>query len=198
MSSQVETGYAFSNGCRITHGAGAIIKRPFADMDLTMTELSAGNPRGFSGQLGVIEFTTDTRLPRHVHIDAQRQHLADERILVLHGTAMVEIAGEIYVVAAKSLCHLAGGVPHTWTACPPGVRLPDGSVSTGVFTMVYEYERETSFFPTAATEPIMEASQYVAFTGDFDEIRFPKLSAREVVEKGRIVFDRKLTGVSLA
>lgn len=198
MSSKGPNGYTFTNGCRITHGTGALTKKPFADVDLIMTEFTAGNPKGFCGQLGVIEFKTDFRLPRHIHMNMEKTKLADERILVLHGTGLVEIAGKLYVVAPGSLVDAIGGVPHTWTACPPGVRLPDGSVSTGSFTMVYEYEEPTSFFPTASAEPITDPSQYQPFTGNYDEIRIPKLSAQEVAEQARIVFNQDLTKVEPA
>jgi hypothetical protein len=124
--------------------------------------------------------------------------LIDERILVLHGVGMVEIAGSIYVVAPGSLVDAIGGVPHTWTACPAGVRLPDGTVSEGRFTMVYEYEEPTSFFPTASMEVVKEPGGYDAFEGDLEEIRFPRLSREEVVERGRIIFDRDEGEVRLA
>lgn len=58
-----EVGVAFANGCRITHGNGANVKRPFKDIDLTMHELSPSNSKGFKGQLGFIEFDTECRLP---------------------------------------------------------------------------------------------------------------------------------------
>lgn len=56
-------------------------------------------------------------------MDASKDRLIDERILVLHGVGLVEIAGKIWAVAAGSLAELAGGVPHTWSACPAGVGL---------------------------------------------------------------------------
>ncbi|VUC27067.1 unnamed protein product [Clonostachys rosea] len=198
MASEIQTGYSFFHGCRITHGKGAVIKKPFTDMDLTMHELTAGSSKGFSGQLGFIEFNTSCRLPRHIHMDLEKRRLADERILVLHGAGMVEIAGEVFVVAPGSLVDAVGGVPHTWTACPAGVQLPDGYVTDGTFTMVYEYEEPTSFFPTASTAPITDASQYKEFTGNLDEIRFPKLTAKEVISKARIVMDQEICNLKLA
>ena len=188
----------FSNGCRITHGKGANIKKPFSDIDLTMHELSPSNS-GFTGQLGFIEFTSDLRLPRHIHMDSTKSKLVDERILVLNGVGVVEIAGRIYAVAPGSLADLVGGVPHTWSACPAGVKLPDGTVSEGTFTMVYEYEEPTSFFPTRSTKTITDVKDYEPFDGtDFDEIRFPKLTAKQVVERAEIVFDTKQYRLSLA
>lgn len=196
-SGQVK-GYPLSNGCRITHGQGALVKKPFPDMALTMHELTAGSAKGFSGQLGFIEFDTTCRLPRHIHMDMNKTKLADERIMVLHGVGMVEIAGKLWVVAPGSLVDAIGGVPHTWTACPPGIKLPNGLVSDGKFTMVYEYEEPTSFFRTASTVPITDTAQYVPFEGDLDEIRFPKLSAEDVAARGQIVIDRDIHNVQLA
>lgn len=193
-----EVGVKFSNGCRITHGHGANIKKPFADIPLTMHELSPKNTKGFTGQLGFIEFTSELRLPRHIHMSSDKKKLVDERILVLNGVGLVEVAGKIYATAPGTLVDAIGGVPHTWTACPAGVRLPDGSVSEGKFTMVYEYEEPTSFFPTRSTKPITDASDYEAFEGDdFDEIRFPELTAKQVVDQGEIVFDTELHKLTL-
>ena len=194
-----DVGVTFSNGCRITHGHGANIKKPFSDIDLTMHELSPGNDKGFQGQLGFIEFTSDLRLPRHIHMDASKQKLVDERILVLNGVGLVEIAGKIWATAAGTLVDIPGGVPHTWTASPANVKLPDGTVSEGKFTMVYEYEEPTSFFPTRSTVPITDASKYEPFEGDnFDEIRFPKLTAEQVAEQGDIILDKQQHKLSLA
>jgi hypothetical protein len=135
-----KVGVTFDNGCRITHGHGANIKKPFPEIDLTMHELSPSNSKGFQGQLGFIEFTSELRLPRHIHMDASKKKLVDERILVLNGVGLVEIAGKIWATAPGTLVDAIGGVPHTWSAAPAGVKLPDGSVSTGKFTMVRPYE----------------------------------------------------------
>lgn len=81
-------------------------------------------------------------------MDAAQKELVDERILVLNGVGLVELAGKIWAVAPGTLVDAVGGVPHTWTACPAGVQLPNGTVSEGKFTMVYEYEEPTSFYPT--------------------------------------------------
>lgn len=194
-----DIGVKFSNGCRITHGKGANIKKPFDDIPLTMHELSPSNSQGFKGQLGFIEFNSDLRLPRHIHMSADKTKLVDERILVLNGVGLVEVAGKVYAAAPGTLADLVGGVPHTWTACPAGVKLPDGSVSNGKFTMVYEYEEPTSFFPTKSTTVITDVSKYEPFEGnDYDEIRFPKLTAQQVVEHGEIVFDTEVCKLSLA
>ena len=194
------TGVQLANGCQITHGNAANVKRPFPDMmpGLTMHELSARNTIGFQGQLGFIQFNPDIRLPRHIPMDASKQKLVDERIMVLHGVGLVELAGEIFAVAPGSLVDAVGGVPHTWTACPAGVRLPDGSVSTGTFTMVYEYEEPTSFFPTQSTEIVRDTKQYQAYDGDLEKIRFPVLTPQEVVAQARVIVDRAEGTLSLA
>lgn len=193
-----EVGVRFANGCRITHGTGANIKKPFEDIDLSMHELSPSNTKGFSGPLGFIEFTEEYRLPRHIHMSKDKQRLIDERILILNGVALLELAGQIYAVAPGSLVETVGGVPHTFTACPKDVKLPDGTVSTGKFTMVYEYEEPTSFFPTASTEVVKEVSQYQPFVGPLEDIRFPKMTAAEVIDKGRVVFDREVKELTAA
>lgn len=127
-----------------------------------------------------------------------RSRLLDERIMVLHGVAMVEIAGEVWVTPPGTLADLIGGVPHTWTACPAGVKLPDGSISSGTFTMVYEYEEPTSFFPTKSTEIVTEVGQYQAWEGEgFEEIRFPRLSKEQVIDKAKCVFDREICRLTL-
>ncbi len=186
------SGVDIGHGCRITHGGGAAVKTPFPDMPLTMHELSGGGDTAFSGQYGFIPFTTAIRLPRHVHLGAPdatgaRQLLA-ERILVLNGCGLVELAGALHAVAPGSLVDIGPGVPHTWTACPPGLRLPDGSAADGTFLMVYEYEAPTGFFPTDATAPLANAADYVAYEGDFEPIRIPALTAADVVARATLVW----------
>jgi hypothetical protein len=190
-------GVLLDNGCRIIHGLGANVKKPFPDVpSLTMNELLRGGSTPFNGPLGFINFTTSIRLPRHIHMDLSKQKLIAERIMVLNGVGLVELAGDIFVVAPGSLVEAKGGVPHTWTACPPGVKLPDGTVSEGSFTMVYEYEDVTTFFPTASTGVVAEPRQYEPFEGDYDEIRCPALTVRQVVERATLVFDKQVIQVS--
>ena len=129
---------------------------------------------------------------------ASKDRFLDERIMVLHGTGIVEIAGTYWVVAPGSLVDAVGGVPHTWSACPAGVRLPDGTVSDGKFTMVYEYEEETSFFATPRTEVFTTPGEYEAYQGDLDSISFPVMSKEDVVQNAKIVFDREIQRVTLA
>ena len=174
-------------GCRIIHGDGAAVKQPFADMPLTMHELAAGGAT-FAGQLGFIPFTTAIRLPRHVHIATSgEKRLLAERILVLNGSGLVELAGRLHVVAPGSLVEIGAGVPHSWTACPAGVTLPDGSRAEGSFLMVYEYEAPTAFFPTAATAPLIGVADYCAHDGAFEPIRIPAINASQVIARGLAV-----------
>ncbi len=187
-------GILLPNTCRVTHGTGANIKEPFPDIPLVMHELHAGGDASFRGQFGFIPFTDQLRLPRHVHIDdgtdAAERTLLAERILVLNGVALTELNGEVFLVAPGTLVDIAPGVPHTWTACPPGVRLPDGGTSDGRFLMIYEYSRRTGFFPTDRATPIASAAEYEPYTRDLDAIRFPKLTARQVVDQASFVWDR--------
>ncbi|KAK5072577.1 hypothetical protein LTS08_004980 [Lithohypha guttulata] len=214
-------GFTLPNGSRVSHQAGSVTKTPFTDLGfpVDMHELTANasttldpdtqRPITFAGQLGLIDFDTSVRLPRHVHIappdekDPSKQRFVAERILVLQGTALTELNGEIYVIPPRTLVTIAPGVPHTWTACPAGVSpataFPeydadmltdmDAVVSEGRFLMVYEYEEETGFFPTAQTDTLQDVQQYVrAQEAELEELRFPSLSAQEVLERGWIVW----------
>ncbi len=187
------SGVDLPHGCRITHGSGATVKTPFPDMPLTMHELSSGGGGAFSGQYGFIPFTTAIRLPRHVHMGGPdaggARRLLAERILVLNGCGLVELAGALHVVAPGSLVDIGPGVPHSWTACPAGVRLPDGSPADGTFLMVYDYEAPTGFFPTAATAPLTDAADYAVFEGDFEPIRIPALTAADTAARATLVWN---------
>lgn len=184
-------GLRLANGCHVVHGEGAGIKRPFTDIPLVMHELSRGGQGGFAGQFGVIPFTCELRLPRHVHI-AGDARLVAERILVLNGVALVELNGEVLIVPPLALVTIAPGVPHTWTACPAGVVLPDGTASDGRFTMIYDYAEPTGFFPCAGTATLARASDYVAHTGELEAIRFPALAAPDLVAGAALVWNRRV------
>lgn len=130
-------------------------------------------------------------------MSSDRARLVDERIMILNGVALLEIAGEYFAIAPGSLVDTVGGVPHTFTACPAGVKLPDGTISNGKFMMLYEYEEYTSFFPTVSTEVVKEVKEYQAWEGDLDAIKFPQMSAEEVVEKAHVIFDKEKCKLSL-
>ena len=191
-------GLWLEDGTRVTHGTGGDIRRPLAEAPVVMHELYAGEVPGlaFAGQFGFIPFNTDCRLPRHVHMAEEagtgRRRLLPERILVLNGVGIAELGGACLVVAPGSLVDIPAGLPHSWNACPPGVALPDGTVSDGTFTMVYNYAERTRFFPTRETAPLARAEDYVPHTGDLEEIRFPALSAEEVVATCRFVWNGAL------
>ena len=197
-----DAGLLLPNGCRVTHGSGANIKRPFPEIDVEMHELDAGDKaRAFRGPFGFIPFTDELRLPRHVHIggpDADRKLLA-ERILVLNGVALTELNGEVFLVAPGTLVDIAAGVPHTWTACPAGVTLPDGTTSDGRFLMIYEYGERTGFFPCAGTASLESVGAYEPYTGDLQAIRFPRLAPEDISERAWLVWNKKLrTGLPWA
>lgn len=193
-------GITLDNGTRITHGTAANIKHPLKDAPVVMHELYSGDNEGnklsFEGQFGFIEFNTECRLPRHVHMifdeNIGKYRLLPERILVLNGVGITELAGEYYVVAPGSLVDIAPGIPHTWNACPAGVVLPDGSVSDGTFTMVYNYSEKTSFFPTQETAIINSADQYIAYPGNPEDIRFPLMTKSDVINMASLVWNDEL------
>ncbi|KPI39650.1 uncharacterized protein AB675_3377 [Cyphellophora attinorum] len=214
MSAEHQYGVKLDCGATIIHGDGANIKEPFEDMPVVMHELSPGNMAdgsgfpSFGGQLGFIEFNTDVRLPRHVHIgpnkaaqpDAEQRFLA-ERILVLSGFAMVEMCGELYIIPPKTLVHIPPGVPHTWTACPKGVDINAAVgivsqkelASDGTFLMIYEYEDPTSFKPTKQINVLKDLNEYEeAAEEDFEEIKIPALSSAEVHKRCWFVYNREV------
>jgi hypothetical protein len=190
-------GVLVPSGCRVTHGTAATIKTPFAFTPVTMHELDPGvGGRAYQGQFGFIPFQAEFRLPRHVHIEereGQEARLVAERILVVNGIALTELNGAIHIVAPGTLVEINPGVPHTWTACPAGVMLPDGSVSDGQFLMIYEYSEPTGFYPTASIDPIASVSEYRPFEGDLETIRFPELDARRIADSATLVWNDEMT-----
>lgn len=195
-----ELGIRLPNGARITHGDAANVRTPLANVPLVMHELFAGAEPGsgtpFRGQFGFIEFNHQCRLPRHVHISldeaVENRTLLPERILVIGGVGLAELGGQIVLVGHGSLVDIPPGVPHTWNACPPGVVLPDGTVSNGKFIMVYDYSERTKFFPTAQTATLADAGQYVKYKGDLEAIRFPELTPEEVIGRAAFVWNRDI------
>lgn len=197
-------GFLLPNGCRVTHGSGANVKTPFADIPLTMHELFPGGalsvPSTSRGQFGIIPFNHELRLPRHVHVtmaerDEDRRLLA-ERILVTGGVGLVELNGDIFVIPHGTLVDIPEGVPHTWSACPPGVPMPDGTQSTGTFLMVYDYAEPTTFFPIEGTRTLGSMAEYVPFGGKLQDICFPKLSADQVRAEAAFVWNGGLAAAA--
>jgi hypothetical protein len=168
MSKKSEIGFLLPNGSRIVHGEGSVIKNAFpAEMNIPgqLQILHPGHRKdasvpSFNGMFGCLPFDTNTRMPRHVHmtepaVEGEDRRYVVENILVLNGVAIAELGGEIYVVPPKTLISIGSGVPHTWTACPPGLDLqklglsPDEQiVSDGQFLAVFQYDSPTAFFPT--------------------------------------------------
>lgn len=193
-------GVKLDNGTRVTHGSGANVKQPLEGFPVTMHELYTGHDDGeklsFEGQFGFIEFHPDCRLPRHVHMirdeETNELRMLPERILVLNGVGITELCGEYFVVPAGSLVDIPPGVPHTWNACPAGIKLPDGTVSDGHFTMVYNYSEETSFFATEQTALMSAPEEYIPYKGDLQNIRFPVMSREDVVSRARFVWNTEL------
>jgi hypothetical protein len=195
VTEQKGHGVLLPNGCRVVHGVGAAVKRPFATLPVVMHELDPGGGPAFAGQFGFIPFREDFRLPRHVHIGTSGPggaRVATERILVVGGVGLVELNGEILLVAPGTLVDIPPGVPHTWTACPSGVGLPDRTRSDGTFLMIYNYADATGFFPTASTVPIAEVAEYRRHEGDLEEIRFPNLSVHQIVSDATFVWNRDI------
>lgn len=210
MTSALSHGILLSNGSRIVHGSGAKVKDAFVDIPVTLHELHSGHSDtrpAFRGQSGFIEFDTNIRLPRHVHIAPPnvggknvQKTLVYERIFVVGGVALVELAGEIYVVPPQTLVTIAPGVPHTWTACPEGVNVSRNTgwsedeheiISGGKFLMLYEYEETTGFFPTAQTKTLKRVEDYVR-CDDLESIRIPRLTAQEVESRCWFIKDDQL------
>ncbi|MBN7761569.1 hypothetical protein JYP52_10505 [Nitratireductor aquibiodomus] len=195
MNDQQHWGFDLPNGSRVVHGAAAGIKAPFPHFSLKMYELSRGGRR-YEGQFGVIPFCTDYRMPRHVHIgengETGERELLAERILVMNGVGLLELVGELYVMPPQTMIDIAPGLPHTWTACPDGLELPDGTVSNGRFDMIYQYERPTGFSPVLGTQPISEAHQCQAYEGPIEDVFFPELTLAEVRRRSQLVWHRGL------
>lgn len=119
-----------------------------------------------------------------------------EKILVLNGVALAELSGEIYVIPPNTMVLIGPGVPHTWTACPPGLNLQEVGVSKGEkivsegkFTAVFEYEEPTAFFPTAQTNVLKEESEYVE-CDDLHEIQIPAFKLEELKKDAWFVWGR--------
>ena len=186
-----------ANGCRIVHGGAGRIKRPFDAIPVVMHELDAGvsrtGYRAFGGQFGFIQFDAELRLPRHVHVEhgdgAATSRFVAERTLVVNGVGLAELAGEIYLVAPGSLVEVGPGVAPTWTACPAGMALPDGTASTGEFLMIYEYAAPTGFFPVESTRVLGEACDYREYRGDLESITFPRLTLAEIASEASLVWN---------
>jgi hypothetical protein len=143
------------------------------------------------------------RMPRHVHMSTglgPKRYIM-EKVLTVGGVGLTELAGEIYVIPPMTLVLIAPGVPHSWTACPPGLDLQalgvtdERIVSDGTFLATYEYEDATTFYPTEQRRRLLEVGEYVPCE-DLQAIRFPQMEVSDVVEKAWFVWGdcvRRLT-----
>ncbi|UOA32851.1 hypothetical protein DSM110093_02658 [Sulfitobacter sp. DSM 110093] len=195
MNVQDHWGFLLPNRSRVVHGEGAGIKSPFPHFSLKMHELSRGG-QSFEGQFGVIPFCTEYRMPRHVHIGKDavtgEHELLAERILVINGAGLLELAGELYVIPPLTLIDIAPGLPHTWTACPKGLELPDGTCSTGKFDMIYQYERPTGFTPVRDCAPVSHVDECQPYEGPIEDVFFPKMSLVEVKERAQLIWNQNI------
>lgn len=200
-------GFQLPNGCRIVHGAGSLVKRaypPETNLPGTLQIFSHGNGGDkscvpFCGPSGLFQFDTTCRMPRHVHMapdkDQPGMRYVVEKIIVLNGVAVAELAGEIYVVPPKTMVTIGPGVPHSWVAAPPGIDLQmlgiadTPVISDGEFLAVFEYEVPTAFFPTAQTNTLRSGEEYVKCE-DLEGIRIAPMDAEALKEKAWFVWGK--------
>jgi hypothetical protein len=142
-----QTGFVLPNGCKAVHGTSADIKEPFTFTPLAMHELDAGGGHTYHGQFGFIPFRDDFRLPRHIHIEERNgrdPRLVAERILVLNGVALTELAGEVYVAAPGTMVEIEpGNTQDRPASIPPGVqkqfRAPRNTRDTTVISRRFDF-----------------------------------------------------------
>ncbi|KAH1334362.1 hypothetical protein KXX67_006481 [Aspergillus fumigatus] len=190
--SSVEFGFLLPNGIRIVHGAGAATRDAFPPawgVPGRLQTFSGGHVNDpstpcFAGPQGLLPFDTETRMPRH--------------IMVMEGVAVAELGGEFYVLPPHTLVLIGAGVPHTWTACPPGIDFgalgfstEEKVVSKGKFVAVFEYEAPTSFFPTAQTNTLATEEEYVR-CDDLHAIRIPAMTAEEIQRQAWFVWGKEI------
>lgn len=216
MSSNFEYGFTLPNGVHIVHGEGSLGKDAFppqVNIPGRLYEFSPGHALdsrtpAFCGAQGCYEFDVDVRMPRHVHLTRpklEEQHFVVEKIFIPYGVALAEFGGQLFVIPPRTLILIASGVPHTWTACPPGLNVTralgltdkDEIISDGKFMAVYEYEQPTGFFPTAQTNALRKASEYVRCE-DLHSIRIPKLEVDEVLKEAFIVWGKNVQKATTA
>ncbi|KFA79468.1 hypothetical protein S40288_11584 [Stachybotrys chartarum IBT 40288] len=210
MATNFEYGFTLPNGVHIVHGEGALGKDAFpSEINIPgrLFEFSPGHAvdartPAFCGAQGCYEFDIDIRMPRHVHLSRPgpgEQRFVVEKIFIPYGVALAEFGGELYVIPPKTLILIAAGIPHTWTACPPGLNVTkalgltdeEGKevISDGKFMAVYEYEEPTGFFPTAQTNALHKTNEYIRCE-DLHSIRIPKFGVDEVLQKASIVWGK--------
>ena len=210
MAQTSEFGFRLANGTQIIHGQGSHTRLAFPKEPDIPGQLSVFSPGhrtdpqhtpAFCGPQGIMPFTTENRMPRHVHMSpdatSNKQRYIVEKIFVIEGVGLAEFGGQVYVIPPKTLVLIGPGVPHTWVACPPGLDLQqlgisgdENVVSEGRFTALFEYEEPTSFFPTAQTETLSDPAEYVK-CDDLQSIRFPVMSIDEIKDRAMFVWGRE-------
>tara|TARA_R110002060_G_scaffold41238_9_gene52753 strand:- start:597 stop:1250 length:654 start_codon:yes stop_codon:yes gene_type:complete len=213
MATCFEYGFTLANGTKIMHGEGVMVKDaypPELNIPGQLEVFSPGHnadattPK-FCGPHGIFQFDTNLRMPRHVHMSPKASgdglRYIVEKILVLNGVALAELCGEIYIIPPKTMVLIGPGVPHTWTACPPGLDLQELGVSgdqkivsEGTFTAVYEYEEPTAFFPTRQTDKLKEEDEYVK-CDDLQGIKIPAFSLEQLKADAWFVWGRGFSKV---
>lgn len=204
-------GITLPHGTRIMHGEGVNTKNALpSDLGIpgklhVFKEGHAGDlsiPR-FGGAFGVFPFDTTIRMPRHVHISVgtQNRRYLMEKILVMNGVALAELAGELYVIPPMTSVLIAPGVPHSWTAAPKGLNLQELGICQGnvvaesKFDAVYEYEDATGFFPTAQTHKLHDVSHYEAHDC-VQDIRIPEMQVEDVIREAWFIWGRTVRKAS--
>ncbi|KAK3716373.1 hypothetical protein LTR37_006523 [Vermiconidia calcicola] len=210
MAAPYSYGFFLENGTQVVHGEGAEHRQAFPIDSNIPGELQIFSPGHqseprtpcFCGPQGIFPFTTENRMPRHVHMSpnpsGNGKRYVVEKIMVMEGIALAELGGQIYVIPPNTMVVIGPGVPHAWVACPPGLDLQALGVadrplvSHGKFVAVFEYEQPTAFFPTAQVETLKEESDYVR-CNDLESIRFPEMSLEEIRTTALFVWGRKAT-----
>jgi hypothetical protein len=207
-------GFTLSNGTKFIHGEGVMVKDAYPPELNIPGQLQFFSPGGevdsktpcFCGPHGVFLFDDNLRMPRHVHMSPKASGGGNryivEKILVMNGVALAELCGEIYVVPPNTMVLIGPGVPHTWTACPPGLDLQDLGisgdekiVSEGKFIAVFEYEKPTGFFPTAQTNVLKEEGEYIK-CDELHEIQIPAFTLEQLKKDAWFIWGRGARKIS--
>lgn len=221
MSNSSDLGFSLENGTRIIHGDGSLVRSAFHPGDGlpgTLQLFSLGHTLdkscpAFCGSNGLFEFDVTCRMPRHVHISTHHEQssqgsFATEKIIVLTGIAVAELAGEIYVVPPKTMVIIAPGVPHTWVAAPAGLDLHELGIasqdpgheiqvrpSDGTFLAVFEYDMPTTFFPTRQSHKLGNVTEYVR-CDDLPSIRISDFTIDMLKTRAKFIWGRSCRRLS--
>lgn len=97
-----------------------------------------------------------------------------------------------------TLNDIAPGLPNTWTACPKGLELPDGTFSTGKFDMIYQYERPTGFTPVRDCAPVSRVDECQPYEGPVEDVFFPEMTLAEVQERAQLIWNQNIMHLGAA